>query len=138
MSSHAKGTRPRSYGTALFVFSILALLPFALPAQYSRGSLRGIVNDASGAAVPGAKIVVKADGSSLQREATSDSRGEFRLDDLPPGNYQARVSAPGLAEANANVKVIISSVQQITVTLKPETIQQSVNVQGHASSITTQ
>ena len=138
MSSHAKGTRPRSYGTALFVFSILALLPFALLAQYSRGSLRGIVNDASGAAVPGAKIVVKADGSSLQREATSDSRGEFRLDDLPPGNYQARVSAPGLAEANANVKVIISSVQQITVTLKPETIQQSVNVQGHASSITTQ
>ena len=138
MSSHAKGTRPRSYGTALFVFSILALLPFALLAQYSRGSLRGIVNDASGAAVPGAKIVVKADGSSLQREATSDSRGEFRLDDLPPGNYQARVSAPGLAEANANVKVIISSVQQITVTLKPETIQQSVNVQGRASSITTQ
>ncbi len=138
MSSHAKGTRPRSYGTALFVFSLLALLPFALLAQYSRGSLRGIVNDASGAAVPGAKIVVKADGSSLQREATSDSRGEFRLDDLPPGNYQARVSAPGLAEANANVKVIISSVQQITVTLKPETIQQSVNVQGHASSITTQ
>jgi len=138
MSSHAKGTCPRSCGTALFVFSILALLPFALLAQYSRGSLRGIVNDASGAAVPGAKIVVKADGSSLQREATSDSRGEFRLDDLPPGNYQARVSAPGLAEANANVKVIISSVQQITVTLKPETIQQSVNVQGHASSITTQ
>ncbi len=138
MSSHAKGTCPRSYGTALFVFSLLALLPFALLAQYSRGSLRGIVNDASGAAVPGAKIVVKADGSSLQREATSDSRGEFRLDDLPPGNYQARVSAPGLAEANANVKVIISSVQQITVTLKPETIQQSVNVQGHASSITTQ
>ena len=138
MSSHAKGTRPRSYGTALFVFSLLALLPFALLAQYSRGSLRGIVNDASGAAVPGAKIVVKADGSSLQREATSDSRGEFRLDDLLPGNYQARVSAPGLAEANANVKVIISSVQQITVTLKPETIQQSVNVQGHASSITTQ
>jgi len=138
MSSHAKGTRPRSYGTALFVFSLLALLPFALLAQYSRGSLRGIVNDASGAAVPGAKIVVKADGSSLQREATSDSRGEFRLDDLPPGNYQARVSAPGLAEANANVKVIISSVQQITVTLKPETIQQSVNVQGRASSITTQ
>src|SRR6267154_40336 len=138
MSSHAKGTRPRSYGTALFVFSLLALLPFALLAQYSRGSLRGIVNDASGAAVPGAKIVVKADGSSLQREATSDSRGEFRLDDLPPGNYQARVGAPGLAEANANVKVIISSVQQITVTLKPETIQQSVNVQGRASSITTQ
>jgi len=138
MSSHAKGTRPRSCGTALFVFSLLALLPFALLAQYSRGSLRGIVNDASGAAVPGAKIVVKADGSSLQREATSDSRGEFRLDDLLPGNYQARVSAPGLAEAKANVKVIISSVQQITVTLKPETIQQSVNVQGHASSITTQ
>jgi hypothetical protein len=138
MSSHLREKRPRSYRAALFVVSILALLPFALLAQYSRGSLRGIVNDASGAAVPSAKIVVKANGSSLQREAASDSRGEFRLDDLLPGNYQARVSAPGFAEASANVKVIISSVQEITVTLKPQTVQQTVSVQAQASSITTQ
>src|SRR5260221_13450273 len=120
MSSHAKGTRPRSCGTALFVFSILALLPFALLAQYSRGSLRGNVNDATGAAVPGAKIVVKADGSSLQREATSDSRGEFRLDDLPPRNSKARGSAARFAATKANGKLIIRSVRQMTATLYPE------------------
>ena len=107
-------------------------------AQNPRGSLRGIVQDISKAGVPGAKIVVKAADSSLQREASTDSHGEFRLDDLLPGSYQATVSAPGFAEASANVKVIISSVQELTVMLKPQAVQQTVNVQGQASSITTQ
>ncbi|HKV62068.1 MAG TPA: carboxypeptidase regulatory-like domain-containing protein [Candidatus Acidoferrum sp.] len=116
----------------------LGLPPFRVLAQNPRGSLRGIVQDFSGAGVPGAKIVVKAADSSLQREASSDSQGEFRLDDLLPGTYQAVVSAAGFAAASADVKVVISSVQEIRVTLKPQAVQQTVNVQGQASSITTQ
>jgi len=123
---------------ALLALLFLALLPAALCAQNSRGTLRGVVQDSNGGRVPAAKIVIHAAESSLQREATSDSRGEFRLDDLVPGTYQTRVSAPGFAEARANVKVIISSVQEITVTLKPQAIQETVSVQGQASSITTQ
>jgi hypothetical protein len=115
-----------------------ALLPSALLAQNSRGTLRGIVQDSNGGRIPAAKIVIHAAESSLQREATSDSRGEFRLDDLLPGTYQAQVSAPGFAAARADVKVIISSVKEITVTLKPQTVQETVSVQGQASSITTQ
>jgi hypothetical protein len=116
----------------------LALLPSALLAQNSRGTLRGIVQDSNGGRIPAAKIVIHAAESSLQREATSDSRGEFRLDDLLPGTYQARVSAPGFAAASADVKVIISSVKEIKVTLKPQTVQETVSVEGQASSITTQ
>ncbi|HEY6267337.1 MAG TPA: carboxypeptidase regulatory-like domain-containing protein [Candidatus Acidoferrum sp.] len=116
----------------------LALLPLAVLAQNPRGTLRGTVQDSNGGRVGGAKITVQAAESSFRREATSDSGGEFRLDDLLPGVYQARASAPGFAEASANVKVIISSVQEITVTLKPQTVQQTVSVQGQASSITTQ
>jgi hypothetical protein len=123
---------------ALFLLLFLALLPSALLAQNSRGTLRGVVQDSKGGRIPAAKIVIHAAESSLQRETTSDSRGEFRLDDLLPGTYQARVSAPGFAAASADVKVIISSVKEITVTLKPQTVQETVSVQGQASSITTQ
>jgi len=107
------------------------------PAQEFRGALRGVVQDARGGRVPAAKIVVQAAESSLRREASSDTRGEFRLDDLQPGAYRLRVIAPGFAEASAQVSVVVSSVREITVTLKPLTVQQTVIVDG-PGSITTQ
>jgi hypothetical protein len=114
------------------------LSPFELPAQNSRGTLRGTVQDIRGGRISSAKIVVQTPESALQREATSDDRGEFRIDDLAPGGYQIVVTADGFARASADIKVIISSVQEITVVLKPQTVQQTVSVQGQASSITTQ
>src|ERR1700730_4054894 len=107
------------------------------PAQEFRGALRGVVQDARGGRVPAAKIVVQAAESSLRREASSDTRGEFRLDDLLPGAYRLRVIAPGFAEASAQVSVVVSSVREITVTLKPLTVQETVIVDG-PGSVTTQ
>src|SRR5713101_3782839 len=135
MNSHS---RPKRRGCSLFLLLFLALFPSAMGAQNSRGTLRGVVQDSNGGRIPGAKIVVHAAESPLQREATSNSRGEFRIDDLLPGTYQARVNAPGFTEARADVKVIISSVREITVTLKPQAIQERVSVQGQPSSIATQ
>jgi len=122
----------------LIAFLSLLLLPFESSAQNPRGTLRGTVEDASGGRIASAKIVVQAAESTLQRKAASDDRGEFRIDDLVPGTYRIIATANGFAEARSHVKVVISSVQEITVTLKPQTVQQTVNVQGQPSSITTQ
>jgi hypothetical protein len=116
----------------------LLLLPSVLLAQNSRGSLRGTVQDSSGGRISSAKILVQAPESALQREAATNDQGEFRIDDLVPGIYRVVVTANGFSEASSNVNVIISFVQGITVTLKPQSMQQSVNVQGQASSIATQ
>jgi len=121
-----------------FLLLLLVLSPFELPAQNSRGTLRGTIQDISGGRIPSAKLVVRTPESALQREATSDERGEFRIDDLAPGRYQVVVTADGFARATSDVKVNISSVQEITVVLKPQTMQQTVSVQSQASSITTQ
>ena len=125
--------------TGVLLWALFALLPFELAAQNPRGALRGIVQDFSGGRVPSAKILVRAAESSFQREITSDSRGEFRIDDLPPGAYHVKVQANGFAEANSNVKITVSSVQEITVSLKPQPVQQSItlDVEG-PGSITTQ
>ncbi len=73
-------TNSRQTAFALTLFIIL--LTATLHAQNPRGSLRGTVQDATGARVPSAKIVAQLSGSSVQREASSEDRGEFRLDDL--------------------------------------------------------
>jgi hypothetical protein len=123
---------------SLLVAVSLALLSIALHAQNPRGSLRGSVQDVTGARIPSAKIVMRAVDSSLQREATSEDRGEFRLDDLLPGTYHMTVSATGFAPAQSDVSVAVSSVRELTVTLKPEAASQTVTVQSQPSSITTQ
>lgn len=120
------------------VLTFIFFLALALPAQDSRGSLRGTVQDATGARVTAAKIVMQALDSSIRREATTEDRGEFRLDDLLPGSYRITVSATGFAEAQSNVTVAVSSVRDVTVTLKPAASGEKVNVEGQTSSITTQ
>ncbi len=119
--------------TLLFLLFLLA----TAQAQNPRGSLRGTVQDATGARIPSAKIVLQAADSSLRREAASEDRGEFRLDDLLPGPYRMTVSATGFAPAQADVAVAVSLVRDVTVTLKPATGTETVTVQGVSSSITT-
>ncbi|MFZ1011371.1 MAG: carboxypeptidase regulatory-like domain-containing protein [Candidatus Sulfotelmatobacter sp.] len=126
-----------SHKTA-FVIALLATLLTALHAQNSRGSLRGTVQDPTGARISSAKVLAQLSGSSVQREAISEDRGEFRIDDLLPGNYRVTVSAAGFAQAQADVVIAVASVHDITVGMKPFAGQQSVNVHGEASSITSQ
>ena len=116
---------------------VLALLPFSLRGQNPRGALRGFVQDTSGGRIPGARIVVQAMEFSLQRETSTDTRGEFRLDDLPLGLYHLTVKANGFADAGSDVKIVVSSVREITVTLKPQPVQQTITL-DEPGSVTTQ
>lgn len=122
------------------VFAAAAAIVFLaqLQAQNPRGALRGAVQDATGARIPSAKIVVQSADSSMWREAVSEDRGEFRLDDLLPGAYHITVSAAGFAQAEAEVSIAVSSVREVTVTLKAAAPAESITVQSQTSSITAQ
>jgi hypothetical protein len=106
--------------------------------QDSTGALRGTVEDASRARMAGAKIEVRAIGRSLVRDAATDERGEFRFDLLPVGEYQVTVNSPGFAQAHSEVSVVVSSVRDLTITMRLVTVQQKVTINRQASSITTE
>jgi hypothetical protein len=116
------------------------LCVFALVAQAQNptGSLRGFVQDSTGARVPDADVTVQAHGSRIERHATANERGEFRLDDLPPGDYRLTVIASGFAEAHADVELIVSSVRDFIITIKPGAAPERVQVESQASTISTQ
>jgi hypothetical protein len=122
-------------GAALLLAILLAA---SLHAQNPRGSLRGTVQDATGARIASAKIVAQLSGSSVQRESVSEDRGEFRLDDVPPGNYRITINAVGFAQAQADVSIAVATVRDITVTMTPSSVPQIVKVQAEPSSVTTQ
>ncbi len=72
-------------------FAILLLIGALVApawAQEQRGSIEGIVKDASGAVLPGA--TVEADNNGRVTSTTTDSVGMFRFPSLAPGNYRVR------------------------------------------------
>src|ERR1700733_6419946 len=118
---------------------VLLLAPLeSVVAQNPRGTLRGTVEDSSRSRIPGVSLVIQSQQSGGDRLAVSDARGEFRVEDLPPGKYRLTANAPGFALASAEVTVIVSEVRDISVVLQPEGLVQRVNVAAQSSSITTE
>lgn len=117
---------------------VLLLCVAGAQAQNPDGGVRGIVQDASGARVAKARVVVDAVSTSRRRIATCNDRGEFRIDGLAPGIWRVTVSAGGFAEAEARVQVSVSEIRDVTVMMKPAADQQSVRVQARGSSISAQ
>ncbi|MGA3299214.1 MAG: carboxypeptidase-like regulatory domain-containing protein, partial [Candidatus Acidiferrales bacterium] len=118
---------------------VLLLAPLqSVVAQNPRGTLRGTVEDSSRSRIPGVSLVIQSQQSGGDRLAVSDARGEFRVEDLPPGKYRLTANAPGFALASAEVTVIVSEVRDISVVLQPQGLVQRVNVAAQSSSITTE
>lgn len=133
----------RLYSLSIRLFAALlpvciVLLSSALPAQSPLASLQGIVQDTAGARIRGAKVVAQAAQSSLRRDVVTDERGRFHFQDLQPGLYIVSAEAQGFASIQADVDLVISSVRDTTITLKPAALRQSVSVTGEASSLTAQ
>jgi hypothetical protein len=119
------------------ILSII-FLATKLPAQDPRGSVRGLVQDATHARIVSAMIEATAATSSLVRRVSSDSHGEFQLEGLTPGLYCLSVAAKGFAPVTANLFISVSTIRDVTVTLNPSSVQQTTGVQAQRSSVTSQ
>src|SRR5438445_9174687 len=58
-------------------------------------AVRGVITDASGAAVAGAKVTVTESDRNVPHVAIADVAGRYALTALPPGKYSLSVEAPG-------------------------------------------
>jgi carboxypeptidase family protein len=135
----ADAPRKAGSGLARSVAGVLVLVfAAAAAAQNPSGTLRGIVEDQSGARIASARVALALAGRSVARSATADQRGEFRFDDLTPGTWSIAVSAKGFADAAASFAIVVSSVRDITVTMKPGAEATTVGVRAEGGSITAQ
>jgi hypothetical protein len=91
----------------------IAFLPAVVHAQSSRAIavVQGVVEDASGAPIPAARIVLKNQDTGAERRSEADPFGHFSISGLPPGTYALRLEAPGFA--TATVKPFLLSVGQV-------------------------
>ena len=85
--------------------ALVLLLAGIVPASaQSFGSISGTVSSASGEALPG--VTVTATGNTLPRPRTvvTNSRGNYSLPALPPGDYEVTYTLDGMATAKRSLK----------------------------------
>ncbi|HTV08073.1 MAG TPA: carboxypeptidase-like regulatory domain-containing protein [Candidatus Aquilonibacter sp.] len=74
-----------------------------------KGQINGTVTDASGAAIPGAQVIVTNKQTNIATRTTSTSAGDFSLPSLDPGDYTVTISANGfqkLVQENVHVNAL--------------------------------
>ena len=65
------------------------------PAPPLRGTVSGSVADRTGAVIPGARVKLSREDSSLSQEALSDSDGQFYFAGVTPGSFEVTITSPG-------------------------------------------
>jgi hypothetical protein len=76
--------------------SILSLL--LVPTLAAAQSLAGVVRDSSGAVLPGATVEAASPALIEKvRSTTTDTAGQYRITDLPPGVYKVTYSLGGFS-----------------------------------------
>ena len=82
--------------STLFVVASLLFMTLPVAAQLNtavRGSLGGVVFDATGSVLPDADVTLT--GPQGQYKVKTDSMGRYRVQDLVPGSYSVKVEAKG-------------------------------------------
>ncbi|MBX9603726.1 MAG: TonB-dependent receptor [Bryobacteraceae bacterium] len=117
---------------------VLALLALPAPAQESTGAVSGVVTDASGAAIPGAKIVVTGPRLPKGLETTTDGAGNYAFVSLPVGVYSISVSATGFQTTRqAELEVRLGSQVNFSPKLNVGQMAEVVEVTAAANQIDT-
>src|SRR5580693_7903803 len=104
----------------------------------TNGAIRGIVNDPSGAVVPGVTVTATLTGQAAPRTVTSDKDGAFDIPELPVGTYDVSVEATGFKRfLTKDVVVTIGHVNFITISLAVGGKSDTVTVEANAVQVET-
>jgi len=113
----------------LFALATLIGLPLAARAQ---GSINGAVKDPSGAVLPG--VTVEASSPALiekTRSAVSDSAGQYKIVDLPPGTYAVAFTLTGFKTVRREGVVIQGTfAAPVSTEMQVGSLEETITVSG--------
>ena len=120
------------------LLSLLLVVPAAW-AQDATGKIAGNITDASGAVVPGAKIVVTNLDTKTTKQSVTNSQGFYQVLQLPIGHYEVSAESAGFAKsitrpANA---LEINQTLRVDITLEVGAPTTQVTVESRATGVET-
>jgi hypothetical protein len=122
----------------LLFLCLAALAAGLLLGQSYTASIRGTVTDATGAAVPGAKVTVTEAERNIPRSTVTDEAGRYFVTALPPGRYTLSIEASGFKRyIQADFPLAVQQQATIDVQLQVGEVTTAVEVTGSAPLLNT-
>ena len=103
----------------LFTFALLSLVLQPTHAQSNRGTVTGVVTDASDRPLPGVQVVDQA----LQRGTTTDADGRYRIEGLPTGTHTLEFRFVGYQTAVRTVAIGAGETATVDVVLQTQVLE---------------
>lgn len=115
----------------LLFFVVLASRP--APGQSTFGSIRGTVQDVSGAAIPDAKVTLHSTDENTDRTVSSDSSGVYVFENVNAGHYTIRAQHSAFADSVLD-GITLAARQDMRFTLTMQVAAQATTVQVTTSA----
>jgi hypothetical protein len=123
---------------ALFMVVAL-LLPAVLLGQGYFGTVSGVLSDATGAVVQGAKVTLLDEEKGYKFTTTSDTNGRYLFASIPPGTYSVTAEAKGFQKTSVtHVKLNVSENPTANLTLRVAAATESIRVEAQTTTIATE
>jgi hypothetical protein len=101
-------------------------------------SLRGLVVDQSGGAVPGAQVELTNPATGLERATRTGPAGVYEFLQLPPGTYRLTVTANGFRNyEQTGIQLLVNTPATVNATLEVGGATQVVSVTAEAPALNT-
>ncbi|MCU1308168.1 MAG: TonB-dependent receptor [Acidobacteriaceae bacterium] len=121
--------------TFLMCFTLTAPTLFAQGGGF--GAITGVVQDSSGAVIPGAKVVIDNASKGIHREMESNGAGAFNAPALVPASgYTVKISKSNFGNYEAkNITVTVGENVSLSPVLGVVSAASNVEVTGEASTV---
>jgi len=141
-SGHHPARNPRNICEYLLRSGLLLVLLLAglhqAHAQAVTGSIVGTVTDPTGAAIPGATIVVTDISKGVSQTVESNASGNYNVYRLVPDSYSIKATAKGFTPAEVqNLAVNAGDATESNLVFQVEGTNQTVTVSAGAPALQT-
>ncbi len=125
--------------TLLLLSASALVISTPLQAQVLYGSLVGNVRDQTGAAIPGADVVVINQQTNRTRQTITNETGGYGFNTLRSGDlYTLQVNMPGFKEfKRTDIPVTLNTVTRVDITLQLGEVTETVTVRSETAILQT-
>ena len=127
--------RKTAFAAALGLIAGLISLPAAVAQTSTTGSINGTVTDSSGAAVPGAVVVLKDTATGAVINLTTNAEGRFTAPFLKPDTFNVSASAAGFQSNTTRIQILTGQQSAVNITVSPSANTQTVQVNANDAQL---
>src|SRR5882672_813210 len=124
--------------TQVLALFVVLLIPFAVSAQVSGGTVSGKVTDSTGALIPGAQVAIRNKATGVATDLVANEEGIYRAPNLLPGDYEVTATATNFnTVVQKGVVLTVGADLTIDLQLQPGGVGMTVVVRDEPPSVDT-